>query len=207
MGDTKDNVGRALEKLKPAIRDVASAVGEAGQAKVRGYASRAVVASREIAAETGDLSGNERKKQMKALVLQRIGGPFPVRWGLSPLVRRVVDIAVDIADVRSYVVASSSSPESRNEASAIILKRLNAPFYLRWTAKRVVGYALDVAAECSNLLNVSGLSGKSEEGGQAEGACVEMESGSSEGCRAAMPTGSGLSDPGESDMVNGECGK
>ena len=173
VGGAKESVGKALGKLKPVLRDAASAAGEAGQAKVREYASRAAAASREIAAETEELSGEERKKKMKLLVIGRIGGPFPIRWGLSPLVRRVVDIAVDFDDVRGCVRDSSSSPQKRKEASGVILKRLNAPFYVRWVARPVIGYALDVAAECSYLLKTDADSEALRNEAQTADACLE----------------------------------
>lgn len=153
LNGAKNGMGKLAEKLKPAIRTAADRVGEAGQAKLCEYTSQAVDVSREVAAETTHLSGDERKKKMKELVMRRVRAPFPVRWGLSPLVGRVVGIAVDFDEIRDCVCRSSASPQDRREASTIILKKLNAPFYLRWAAKPVIGYALDVATEYAPLLN------------------------------------------------------
>lgn len=148
----RDAVSAAGEVLKPAVRDAATAAGDAGKAKVNEYALRATNASKEIMAETSELSGDARKREVKALFLQRIGMPFPVRMGVAPLIERAVDIAVDFEDVRGCL-CQSATPERRREAGAIILKRLNAPVYLRWAAKPVVGRVLDVAAEYAHLLD------------------------------------------------------
>ena len=136
-----------LTKLKPVAREAAVIVGEAGKEKVREYGPRTVAAVKGLASETQGLSGRERKKAMKGLVLDKVKAPALVKWGLSPLAERAVDVIVDFVDLHDCIRMADSTPEKRREASAAILDRLGTPFYLKWAARRVVGSALDVVVE------------------------------------------------------------
>lgn len=138
---------KTLMKLKPLAKEAAVIVGEAGRDKVREYGPKAVSAVKGLAKETQGLTGNERKRVMKGLVLDRVRAPGVVKWCFSSLAERAVDIIVDFADIHDSVRLADATPEKRREASNVILARLGTPFYLRWAAKRVVGSALDVVVE------------------------------------------------------------
>ena len=143
---------KLIAKWTPLIREAAGAVGEKGQAKFREYAPQAVAAVKGLTEETRDLTGEERKKAMKKLVMAKIRMPFFVRWTLSPLAGRAVGVIVEFADLHDCIRSADSTPEKRHEAGAAILDRLGTPFYLKWAAKPIIGCALDVATEYRDLL-------------------------------------------------------
>ena len=168
---------KLFDRLKPVLKEAATAAGEAGKEKARAYASVAANASMEIVAETDALSGVERKSEMKKLILERLSAPAPLRFGLSPLVDRVVGIVVDFEDVRTCLIDPASSPERRKETSEIILKRLNAPFHMRAIAKPLVGCAVNVATEYSHLLRFDSVSGIFSKNGDTAGPSPETDGG------------------------------
>ena len=155
----------ALERLKPGLKRAAGAAGEAGQAKLKAYASRAVNASKEILRDTDELAGEERKKHMKKLVLERSRMPFPVRWCMSSTVEKIVGVAVDVEEVRRYVCApfgvgcaaneenAADAAKYRQQTVGLIMERIGVPFYLKGVSRRVVGCALDVAVEYKDVLS------------------------------------------------------
>lgn len=137
----------SFDKWKPELRRAAGIAGKTGQEKFCEYAPMAADIARDLAGETHGLSGRERKKAMKKLVLAKIRAPFFVKWFLSPLIGRTVSLMSDFTDLRDCIYDADGNPVKKLDAGTAVLRRLKIPFYLRWAVRPIIGTLLDAAAQ------------------------------------------------------------